>query len=466
MRMNDYKNMISILLEMIDDGVHIVDKSGKTFIYNASMAKLENMKVSDVLGKPFESVFGTLNKTNSTLLRALDKGEKTLNEKQYYQNTVGKEIVTVNSTVPFIVDGEIVAAIEVAQNITKIQAMSETILELQKGIKEPVKILEKKIKNYRFHNIIGKNQQFQHILSMAMKAANSSASVLIYGETGTGKELIAQSIHFDGDRKDRPFLAQNCAALPGSLLEGILFGTSRGGFTGAIDREGMFEQANGGTLLLDEVNSMPYELQAKLLRVLQEGYIRRVGGKKDIPVDVRIIATTNEEPKKLVEQGVLRRDLYYRLNIIPINIPPLRERRDDILLLADKFIEKYNKAYKKEVWMVSDDAKEKLLHYHYPGNVRELENIIMASLSLIDEEHILTADRIMIDEEGLHSNLGFFEEDGSVEELGLDVFLKTIEKKAILNALSKNNNNISHTARELKIKRQTLQHKMKKFGLL
>lgn len=465
MKMNDYKSMISILLEMIDDGVHIIDKDGKTFIYNNSMAKLENMKVSDVLGKPFESVFGTLNKTNSTLLKALDKGEETLNEKQYYQNTSGKEIVTVNSTVPFVVNGEVVAAIEVAQNITKIQAMSETILELQKGMKEPGKILETKIKNYRFYNIVGKNQAFQNMLSMAMKAANSSASVFIYGETGTGKELIAQSIHFDGERKEQPFLAQNCAALPGSLLEGILFGTSKGGFTGAIDREGMFEQANGGTLLLDEVNSMPYELQAKLLRVLQEGYIRRIGGKKDIPVDVRIIATTNEEPKKLVEQGILRRDLYYRLNIIPINIPPLRERRDDILLLADKFIEKYNKKYKKEVWMISNDGKEKLLSYNYPGNVRELENIVMASLSLIEEEHILTADRIMLDEEALYDKQNYFDQEGSIEEVGLDNFLKSIEKNAISNALSRNNNNISHAAKELKIKRQTLQHKMKKFGL-
>lgn len=456
--------MISILLEMIDDGVHIIDKEGKTFIYNNSMAEIENMRASEVLGKPFQSVFGTLDKSNSTLLKALDRGEKTLNEKQHYQNTDGKEIVTVNSTVPFFVDGEVVAAIEVAQNITKIQAMSDTILELQKGIKQPTKLIENKIKNYRFHNIIGKNRKFKKMIEVAKKAADSSATVLIYGETGTGKELIAQSIHFDGERRKAPFLAQNCAALPGSLLEGILFGTEKGGFTGAIDREGLFEQANGGTLLLDEINSMSYDLQAKLLRVLQEGYVRRVGGKKDIPLDVRIIATTNEEPKSLVEKGIIRRDLYYRLNIIPITIPALRERKDDILLLADKFVEKYNKKYRKEIWMIAEEAKEKLLRYDYPGNVRELENVIMAALSMIDSEHILTADRINVEEDS-SSMSSYFDKDEIISEIGLDAFMDEIEKKAILNALQNNNNNVSRAAKELRIKRQTLQHKIKKFKL-
>lgn len=456
--------MISILLEMIDDGVHIIDKEGKTFIYNNSMAEIENMRASEVLGKPFQSVFGTLDKSNSTLLKALDRGEKTLNEKQHYQNTDGKEIVTVNSTVPFFVDGEVVAAIEVAQNITKIQAMSDTILELQKGIKHPTKLIENKIKNYRFHNIIGKNRKFKKMIEVAKKAADSSATVLIYGETGTGKELIAQSIHFDGERRKAPFLAQNCAALPGSLLEGILFGTEKGGFTGAIDREGLFEQANGGTLLLDEINSMSYDLQAKLLRVLQEGYVRRVGGKKDIPLDVRIIATTNEEPKSLVEKGIIRRDLYYRLNIIPITIPALRERKDDILLLADKFVEKYNKKYRKEIWMIAEEAKEKLLRYDYPGNVRELENVIMAALSMIDSEHILTADRINVEEDSSPMS-SYFDKDEIISEIGLDAFMDEIEKKAILNALQNNNNNVSRAAKELRIKRQTLQHKIKKFKL-
>lgn len=172
-------------------------------------------------------------------------------------------------------------------------------------------------------------------LHRAKKAAENDAAVFIYGETGTGKELFAQSIHTCGKRKDKPFLAQNCAAIPESLLEGILFGTAKGSFTGAVDREGMFEQANGGTLLLDEISAMPYDLQSKLLRVLQEDYIRRVGGMKDIPINVRIIATVNEPPEELIARGSLRKDLFYRLNVVNIKIPALRERLDDIPILAE-----------------------------------------------------------------------------------------------------------------------------------
>ena len=195
-------------------------------------------------------------------------------------------------------------------------------------------------------------------------AAKNNASVFIYGETGTGKELFAQSIHYGGSRAGKPFLAQNCAALPESLLEGILFGTAKGGFTGAVDRAGLFEQANGGTLLLDEISAMPYELQSKLLRVLQEDYIRRVGGTKDIPIDVRIIATVNEPAEKLIEEGKLRKDLYYRLNVVGLIIPDLSSRKDDIPVLVERFLEKHDKVFGKELWMVSDRAMKKLMEYN------------------------------------------------------------------------------------------------------
>ena len=212
------------------------------------------------------------------------------------RNFYGKEITTINSTMPIVVNGEIVAALEVAKDITDIRRMSDTLLELQKE-NIPSDDVEKagkdKIKRYSFEDIYGRSPNFYEVLERAKKAADNDASVFIYGETGTGKELFAQSIHFGGKRREKPFLAQNCAAIPESLLEGILFGTSKGSFTGAVDREGLFEQASGGTLLLDEISAMPYDLQSKLLRVLQEDYIRRVGGMKDIPVNVRVIATVN-----------------------------------------------------------------------------------------------------------------------------------------------------------------------------
>lgn len=252
------------------------------------------------------------------------------------------------------------------------------------------------IRQYHFEDIIGNNPCFLDSLNVARKASQSQAAVLIYGETGTGKELVAQSIHFGGNRKDKPFVAQNCSAIPSNLFEGLLFGTVRGAFTGAVDREGLFEQADGGTLLLDEINAMPCELQSKLLRVLQEDYVRRIGGTVDIPVDVRMIATVNERPELLMKGGRLRADLYYRLNIISIDLPPLRDRKDDIPILAGYFMEKYSRRYGKMVQTITDGAKEKLLCYDYPGNVRELENIIMAAISLAgEEEQALTEHHIL-----------------------------------------------------------------------
>ena len=201
---------------------------------------------------------------------------------------------------PIFIKDKVVGALEIAKDITYVKELSEKLMDLQNELNISAQANKhsnkKKIKKYSFIDIIGEDEKILELKEIAKRASNTSSSVLIYGETGTGKELFAQSIHYGGNRKDKPFIAQNCAAIPETLLEGILFGTEKGGFTGAVAREGIFEQADGGTLLLDEINSMSEALQSKLLRVLQEGYIRRIGGLKDIPIDVRIIATTNEDP--------------------------------------------------------------------------------------------------------------------------------------------------------------------------
>ncbi len=460
MKNKDYITILQNILHLLSEGVHVLDKNGNSIIYNEAMADLEKMDARDVLNKPFVEVFKNLDAKDSTLLQALYNKKSTINKNQSYLNKDGKKITTINTTVPIIENGEVIAAVEVSKDITNIQEMSDRILELRKELKKPEEVKELKIKKYRFSNLVGESPNFKAVLDVARKAANSSASVFIYGETGTGKELIAQSIHFDGTRKNKPFLAQNCAALPETLLESILFGTAKGGFTGAVDRAGLFEQANGGTLLLDEINSMPYELQGKLLRVLQEDYIRRIGGSKDIPIDVRIIATVNEPAEALIKQGKLRKDLYYRLKIIPIDVPPLRERREDILILAEQFIEKHNKRYNKNVRMLSEKAKEKLLNYNYPGNVRELENIIMAAISMIDDERVLTDRHILI--ENLNNSQKL---DYEYEELGIEGYLENLEKEIIRKTLNTYQNNITKSAEHLKIKRQTLQHKIKKYNL-
>ena len=263
------------------------------------MSQLERMDQKDVIDKPLLDIFKSLNKESSTLLKVLETEKSITNQKQTYLNKDGKEITTINSTMPLIFNNQKVGALEIAKNITKIKELSDIILNLHRKISNPTQTIKNKINKYTFDNIICESDSMKSAVKIAKRACETPASVLIYGETGTGKELFAQGIHYGSDRFDKPFIAQNCAAFPESLLEGLLFGTSKGGFTGAIDRAGFFEEANGGTLLLDEINSMPLNLQAKLLRVLQEGYVRRIGASKDIPVDVRIIATTNEEPSKL-----------------------------------------------------------------------------------------------------------------------------------------------------------------------
>lgn len=462
MKAKEYLSIMQKILHNIDEGVHVLDKNGNTIIYNEAMSKLEKMETKEVMRKPFGEVFKNLNNESSTLLKALKSRVSTSNMKQTYLNKDGKEITTINTTLPIIINDEVIAVVEVAKNITKMTEMSHTILKLQNEIGKPETAKSKKIKKYNFNNIVGSSSNFVDVIARAKKASKNSASVFIFGETGTGKELIAQSIHYESSRKDKPFIAQNCAALPESLLEGLLFGTSKGGFTGAVDRAGLFEQANGGTLLLDEINSMPYELQAKLLRVLQENYIRRVGGTSDIPIDVRIISTSNESPEMILKEGKIRKDLYYRLNVIQLNVPPLRYRKDDIIMLVNMFIHKYNDRMNKEILSISREAQDKLLSYDYPGNVRELENIIMSAISMADDnERVLNVKHFI----SLHSDREHVNREHEIGGRGIDEYLESLEKCIIEEALEKCDYNITKSAETLKIKRQTLQHKIKKYNI-
>jgi arginine utilization regulatory protein len=459
-----WQQIIYTLTQELDNGVHVVLKDRTTILYNQAMAQLEGQSSQEVLGKDFREVFPGIPEEASTLLLALNQGEATYLKEQRYLNQYGKWIHTVNTTIPVRdSEGQIIAAVEFSKDLTQMKEMSDRILAMNPSSSENKEIPRDHIKTYSFEDLMGEDPVFREMVDLAKRACGSNASVFLYGETGTGKELVAQSIHYGSGRKNKPFLAQNCAALPESLLEGILFGTAKGGFTGAVDREGLFEQASGGTLLLDEISAMPYALQGKLLRVLQEDYIRRVGGTRDIPIDARIIATVNEEPEGLIREGRLRKDLYYRLNIVNLRLPPLRERKKDIPILVEHFLEKHNHRFHKEVWMVAEGAMEKLLDYPYPGNVRELENILMSAISLTEKEHVLTEKLIRIPKEDPDHH---GEDKMRMEALRgpLDDYLVQTERKWIEEALQSAEGNISQAARLLGIKRQTLQHKMKKYG--
>lgn len=464
------KHVVQNILLRIEEGIHVIDESGKTVIYNSAMVEIEGLEAEQVIGKHLLEVFPSLNNETSTLIKVLKTGKTIEQFKQSYLNLKGKKISTINTTLPIIEKSKIIGAIEIAKNITNVSNLSEQIIKLQERLIEPVKSEKKIKKHFTFDNIIGNDKDFIKAIAFAKRACKTSSSVLIYGDTGTGKELFAQSIHYGSERKDKPFIGQNCAALPENLLESILFGTSKGSFTGAVDRPGLFEQANGGTLFLDEINSMSLPLQAKLLRVLQEGYIRRVGGLKDIPIDVRIIAATNENPIEAIEKKSIRKDLYYRINVISINIPPLKKRKEDIAALIDYFIRYYNKKLNKDVWMISEELLEAFLKYSWPGNVRELENFIESAMNMVLEEHVIKkehlpsyVEELMMQNESLNTEsqaINKFEDFGNLAD-----YLEDIEKEIIESYLNKNKFNITRTSKELGVSRQNLQYKMKKFKL-
>lgn len=301
------------------------------------------------------------------------------------------------------------------------------------------------------------------LIEKVKEISTTDSNVLIYGETGTGKEIIAQSIHNVSNRRDKPFIAQNCATIPETLFESILFGTTKGSFTGAVDRMGLFEQADGGTLLLDELNSIPIHLQSKLLRVLEEGCITRIGSCIEKEVDVRVVSTVNVEPTLLIEEKKLREDLFYRLCKVSVYIPPLRKRKEDILFLADNFINDENISRNKSA-KLSMEAAEVFERYRWNGNVRELKNIIESAFDVLKNEKEIKVEHLSsyFVEKLKRSNI--IKEDNCHNASYLDL-VQSFEKKLIVSALEKTNGNVSQASKILKIKRSTLQHKIKKLQI-
>lgn len=452
------------VMDALQEGVHIVDSEGITILYNQAMEVIEGFNGEHVLGKHLLDLFPDWTKENSTLLTVIASGEPIYDRDQSYVNFKGKRIQTINTTLPIYLNQELIGAVEIAKDVTHVSHMTERIVDLQQKLIEP-SLSKGGIRQYRFEELIGRSPVYLEAINIARRASKSSSSVLIYGDTGTGKELFAQSIHFEGDRATKPFIAQNCAAIPETLLESLLFGTSKGAFTGAQDRPGLFEQACGGTLFLDEINSMPIGLQAKILRVLQESYVRRIGGQKDIPVDVRIIAATNEMPAKLIEEGYFRKDLYYRLNVISIKIPSLNERVDDIPLLVKHFLAEYNSKLKKDVWMVSEEIMEAFKNYKWEGNIRELKNFIESAMNLILDEHVIGKEHLPshVLEILMCKNDYLNAIESPIQDL--NKHLESIEAQIILQTYRSCRGNITKTAERLNVSRQNLQYKLKKYNI-
>jgi DNA-binding NtrC family response regulator len=325
------------------------------------------------------------------------------------------------------------------------------------------------------YGIIGSSQRILEVYSVLDRVADTPTTVLITGESGTGKELIARALHENSSRKDKPFIKVNCAAIPRELIESELFGYERGAFTGAVSsKPGRFELASGGTLFLDEIGEISVEMQVKLLRVLQESEFERVGGVRTIRVDVRLVAATNRELKKEIGAGAFREDLYYRLNVVPIALPALRERVADIPLLAEFFLTKFNQRLKKQVTHVTPEALVRLCAYGWPGNIRELENVMERAVLFADGPQVREADLTPEVRGTAHmpgrltpTPVDVTPVDGTSDGLKEKVKAATsrIERELIVRALDQTNNNVTHAARLLKISRKGLQLKMKELGL-
>jgi arginine utilization regulatory protein len=478
----DYVDYLSVFKDF-DEGIIITDMAGVIVYYNAAMARIDDLDPEDALGKKVTDIYDLTDDT-SNVMECIKNGRPIVNRHFFYRTRMGKVANTIHRVFPLLRDGRQVGTICLVKDYN---VLEETIA----SVAIPKKKSE--LNNgtiYTFGDIIGENPAFMRAVNTAVMSANSPSPVMLYGETGTGKELLAQSIHNHSSRNKQLYIPVNCAAIPENLLEGILFGTSKGAFTGAMNKPGLFERASGGTLFLDEVNAMSISLQAKILRVLQEKRVRRVGALKEIDIDLKIISSVNQEPHRAIEAGTLRPDLFYRLGVVFIAIPPLRDKRDDIEKLIRHFLDKHSRALGKGIPRVSEEVMVLFNRYHWPGNVRELEHVIESAMNLAQPNeaiqlnhlrgHFIARFENRPREIGspAHPQAGTF--SGPAEPLEIitakqptpEASGKSLmqirtegEKAAIINALANTSGNVSRAAGSIGISRQLLHYKMKKYHL-
>lgn len=430
------------IMDYAYEGIIAVDGDGCITVFNKSAQRTTGVSRQIALGKHIQGILPDMR-----LARVLDSGEEELGE---LQNING--VMVAENLIPIKIKNKVVGAVATFQNVDKLQELEGSIRKKihQKGLTA----------RYSFQDFIGDSQAIRDTIKIACQFSQVDSNILITGETGTGKELLAQSIHNASDRRKGPFVAVNCAALPESLLESELFGYVEGAFTGAAKggKAGLFELAHQGTIFLDEVSEIPYRLQGRLLRVLQEREIMRLGHGRVIPVDVRVVSATNKNLKQLTRQGSFRQDLLYRLDVLGIFIPPLRKRRDDILTLFFRYLAMNNDKFNKQAQCLTPEAKKLLLDYDWPGNVRELSNVCERIVVLSAGLTIDAADirRVLAVDDGLPEPVGQL-----VSGLSQPADQREEEKAGIRNALAAANGNKAQAANLLGISRTTLWRKIR-----
>lgn len=449
------------------EGIYAVDENDVIVLYSSVVEQMEGYRRSDMLGKP-EEVAYAMDEQGTYFHNHFTKVVK--REKKPFFNCVyrhyrkdRKMMKLIFDIVPFFYEGEYAGYYSIGNDISHLRRLSDNAVDRQQQL-----LAEARKENNtrsKLEQIVGQSSVMKDCIALTRRIALRDIPTMIIGETGTGKELIAQGIHEASAQKAGPFVPFNCAAIPDNLLESTLFGTTKGAFTGAVDMPGLFEQAEGGTIFLDEINSMPLQSQAKLLRVIQEKQVRRVGSQKEIPVQCRIISATNIDPFAI--SNSLRSDLFFRLAVANINLPPLRERGEDIMLLTKHFINQSNQEFFLNVEEVEPSLQDMFYHYHWPGNVRELQNIIISAMNLINPgETVLRVEHIP---EYFRERMALprvpAKSQHTDAQITLQEALRDFEKTMIQESLEANQWNISRSAKELGMLRENLYKKLKKYGM-
>ena len=468
----DASQFLLCLFEHYHEGVLITDHNGTLIYYNRVMAKLDGLDYHDVIGRSITEIY-QLDASQSLSLCALKQARPIINQNHIYRTMDGKLVNAISSAYPLFDKTKLVGAVCTVTDYS-MQMNNYAKSQGPAGAKQQA---DKTINSVSFNDLIAQDPNMLAAVGIASRAASTPSSVMLIGETGTGKEVFAKAIHHNSPRKNGPFMAINCAAIPATLLEGILFGTAKGAFTGALDKAGLFETANGGTLFLDELNSMPLDLQPKLLRAVQDRMVRRIGSNQEIPVNLKIISAVNDSPFKAIESGSLRSDLFYRLGVVMVHLPPLRERKTDIPLLLNFFLYKFNKVIAKNVTGFTQDAMDFLTGHSWPGNVREMEHAVEAAMNLLDDhektislEHLKAALPLMrfdqtgvtrpstLTDHGLGSPLAGLNSTNCFDDLA-------VEAEMLSETLRKVKGNVAKAARLLGYSPQKLHYRLKRLGL-
>jgi arginine utilization regulatory protein len=456
--MNKYFEQNLRLVDYID-GLMVVDKDCVIRHFYTAYPEIVNLKREEPIGHSIFKIYPYLKKEDSYIYRVLQTGESFINYEQRYINFKGDVMDAVCSAVPIKEHGEIIGVIDMV--VYKDAHVDGRRLSFDTSL------ISTLTKSYNYSDeslddIITQDRKMLQIKEKIIDTADSDAHVLIYGKTGTGKELVVNAIQKNSKRKNAPFIKQNCAAIPSTLLESILFGTTKGSYTGAQDIPGLFELADGGILFLDEINSMEYDAQSKLLRVLEDKKIRRIGGTEEKTVNVRIIAAMNEDPEMCVEKNKIREDIFYRLCVLRYDIPELSLRKNDIPLLMEHFRKYYNKRLNKQIIAYTKEVQDMFYRYNWPGNVRELKNVIESAFCN-NHEAIIGRNDLP------NYIIGRLElEDickSDAKSLSLDEIMARYEVLLIRDAYERNNGSLTKTADELHISKQNLAYKMKKYEL-